>query len=46
MKVKPIPKIYISAWITYGFASSAIYYLRMLDPRTLGVEKPASGMHG
>ena len=46
MKVKPIPKIYISAWITYGFGSSAIYFLRMLDPRTLGVGKPASGMHG
>ena len=46
MKVKPIPKIYISAWITYGFASSAIYFLRMLDPRTLGIGRPASGMHG
>lgn len=46
MKVKPIPKIYISAFITYGFASSAIYFLRMLDPRTLAREKPASGMHG
>lgn len=46
MKVKPIPKIYISAWITYGFASSALYFLRMLDPRTLGAEKPAAGAHG
>ena len=46
MKVKPIPKIYISAFITYGFASSAIYFLRMLDPRSLGIGKPASGMHG
>ncbi len=46
MKVKPIPKIYISAWITYGFASSALYFLRMLDPRSLGAEKPATGGHG
>ena len=46
MKVKPIPKIYISAWITYGFASSAIYFLRMLDPRSLAVARPAGGMHG
>lgn len=29
MKVHPIPQIYISAWITYGFVSSAIYFLRM-----------------
>lgn len=29
MKVYPIPQIYISAWITYGFASSALYFLRM-----------------
>ncbi len=46
MKVKPIPKIYISAWITYGFASSALYFLRMLDPRTLGTGKQATGAHG
>jgi TRAP-type C4-dicarboxylate transport system permease small subunit len=29
MKVRPIPQIYISAWITYGFASSALHFLRM-----------------
>ena len=46
MKVEPVPKIYISAWITYGFASSAIYFLRTLDPRALAGNKPASGMHG
>ena len=46
MKVKPIPKIYISAWITYGFASSALYFLRMLDPRAPGAEKPAAGALG
>lgn len=28
MKVYPLPQIYISVWITYGFASSAIYFLR------------------
>ena len=46
MKVKPIPKIYISAWITYGFASSAIYFLRMLDPRASGGASPAPSGHG
>lgn len=34
MKVHPIPQIYISAWITYGFASSAIYFLRMACERS------------
>ena len=29
MKVRPIPQIYISAWMTYGFASSAVYFFRM-----------------
>jgi C4-dicarboxylate transporter DctQ subunit len=33
MKVHPIPQIYISAWITYGFGSSAIYFLRMACER-------------
>ncbi len=36
MKVRPVPKIWISAWITYGFGSSALYFLRMLDYR--GIE--------
>ena len=35
MKVKPVPKIWISAWITYGFGSSALYFLRMLDYRKI-----------
>jgi hypothetical protein len=29
--VRPIPKVYISVWITFGFVSSAIYFLRNLD---------------
>lgn len=29
--VRPIPKVYISAWITFGFLSSAIYFLRHID---------------
>lgn len=36
MKVYPIPQIYISAWITYGFASSAIYFLRMACDHSAG----------
>jgi TRAP-type C4-dicarboxylate transport system permease small subunit len=31
--VRPIPKVYISVWITYGFLSSALYFLRGLDRR-------------
>jgi TRAP-type C4-dicarboxylate transport system permease small subunit len=36
MKVRPIPQIYISAWITYGIGSSAIYFLRMACGRSAG----------
>lgn len=36
MKVEPLPKIWISGWITYGFASSALYFLRFLDYRKIG----------
>lgn len=36
--VRPIPKVYISVWITYGFLSSALYFLRGLDRRA-----PAAG---
>ncbi len=46
MKVRPIPKIYISAWITYGFASSAIYFLRMLAPRAFERGGAVAGGHG
>ena len=31
--VEPIPQVYISAWITYGFLSSALYFLRHLSRR-------------
>jgi TRAP-type C4-dicarboxylate transport system permease small subunit len=31
--VEPIPQVYISTWITYGFLSSALYFLRHLDWR-------------
>jgi C4-dicarboxylate transporter DctQ subunit len=31
--VRPIPKVYISAWITFGFFSSALYFLRNLELR-------------
>lgn len=40
MKVKPIPKIYISVFITFGFAMSALHFLRMLDYRK--IEAPGS----
>jgi C4-dicarboxylate transporter DctQ subunit len=33
MRVHQIPKIWVSSWITYGFLSSGIYFLRSLaDP--------------
>ena len=37
MKVEPIPKYWISVWITYGFASSSLYFLRLLDYRKIDV---------
>lgn len=30
LRVTQTPKIYVSLWITYGFCSSALYFLRML----------------
>jgi C4-dicarboxylate transporter DctQ subunit len=38
--VRPIPKVYISAWITFGFFSSALYFLRNLNLRP--AEAPGS----
>jgi C4-dicarboxylate transporter, DctQ subunit len=29
--IQPIPKVYISAWITFGFFSSALYLLRNMN---------------
>ena len=43
MKVHPIPQIYISAWITYGFASSAIYFLRMAYESSAGCAETSGG---
>ena len=43
MKVHPIPQIYISAWITYGFASSAIYFLRTACERSADDTEVRSG---
>lgn len=43
MKVEPLPKIWISAWITYGFGSSALYFLRFLDYRKIGVDEESGG---
>lgn len=37
MKVHSIPKWWISAFITYGFASSALHFLRMLGPRPIAI---------
>ena len=37
MKVKPIPKYWISIFITYGFGMSALHFLRMLDYRTIEI---------
>lgn len=30
LRVRTTPKIYVSIWITYGFVSSGLYFLRML----------------
>jgi C4-dicarboxylate transporter DctQ subunit len=43
MKVKPIPQIYISVWLTYGFASSALYFLRAACESTAGAEASGTG---
>ncbi len=40
MKVKPIPKYWISVFITYGFGMSALHFLRQLGRRAAG---PAGG---
>jgi C4-dicarboxylate transporter, DctQ subunit len=42
MKVYAIPKWWISVFITYGFASSALYFLRMLGSGNIGVDAAAS----
>lgn len=43
MKVKPVPKYLISIWITYGFGSSTLYFLRMLDYRKIAVAERDGG---
>jgi C4-dicarboxylate transporter DctQ subunit len=45
MRVKPLPKWWISVWITYGFASSALYFLRFLDYRGISSDR-AGGTEG
>lgn len=42
--VRPIPKIYISAWITFGFFSSALYFLRNLDIRAAATPEGERGV--
>lgn len=37
MKVTPIPKWWISVFITYGFGLSALHFMRMLDYRKIVV---------
>lgn len=39
MKVKPIPKYYISVFITFGFGMSALHFLRMV----IAGDTPAKG---
>jgi C4-dicarboxylate transporter DctQ subunit len=44
MKVKPIPKYYISVFITFGFGMSALHFLRFLDYRKIEIDqRPAGG---
>jgi len=40
MKVKPIPKYWISVFLTFGFGMSALHFLRMLDYSKIDVSKP------
>lgn len=37
MEVRPVPKYWISVFITYGFGMSALHFLRMLDYRSIDV---------
>jgi hypothetical protein len=43
MKVHPIPQLWISAFMTYGLAMSAIYFLRHLDVRQGGIAADGTG---
>ncbi len=43
MKVKPIPKYWISVFITYGFGMSALHFLRMLDYRKIQIGQGTEG---
>jgi TRAP-type C4-dicarboxylate transport system permease small subunit len=42
--VQPIPQVYVSVWITYGFLSSAIHFLRGLEWRAPVPEDAAPGI--
>lgn len=39
VRVKPIPKVWIAGWITYGFLGSGLHFLRLAPRRPL----PGSG---
>lgn len=43
MKVNPIPKWWISVFITYGFGLSALHFLRLLDYRKIVVGEGLGG---
>lgn len=34
VRVKPIPKIWVSVWLTYGFFSAGLHFLRLAIPRS------------
>lgn len=42
--VRPIPKVYISIWITFGFLSSALYFLRNLGWRSVAAAEGERGI--
>lgn len=44
LRVRTTPKIYVSIWITYGFISSALYFLRMLLSVRHAEEPAAKGL--
>lgn len=35
VQVRPIPKLWISVWLTYGFFSAGLHFLRMAIPRRM-----------
>ena len=46
MAVKPVPKYLVSVFIPFGFASSTIHFLRLLDWRAINPDTAGAGGFG